>query len=119
MLNLSPAQILEVWESGARLHPLDRALLLLHRMQPDTVLPDLADLSIGQRDQLLLTLRRQLFGRELPGYIDCPGCRTRLEFMLDTEAFRSTVSHHPVEVDGLRVRQPTSRDLASVMKESD
>lgn len=119
MLNLSPAQILEVWESGARRHPLDRALLLLHRMQPDMVLPDLADLSIGQRDQLLLTLRRQLFGRELPGYIDCPVCRTRLEFMLDTEAFRSTVNDHPVEVDGLCVRPPTSRDLASVMKESD
>lgn len=118
MLNLSPAQILEVWESGARRHPLDRALLLLHRMQPDTVLPDLADLSIGQRDQRLLTLRRKLFGRELPGYVDCPACRTRLEFTLDTEAFRSTVNHHSVEVDGLCVRQPTSRDLASVMRES-
>ncbi len=119
MLNLSPARILEVWESGARRHPLDRALLLLHQMRPDAVLPDLADLSIGQRDQLLLTLRRKLFGRELPGYVDCPACRTRLEFTLDTEAFRSAANHHPVEVDGLCVRQPTSRDLASVMNEPD
>lgn len=119
MSNYSPAQILALWEQGARRYPLDRALLLLHWAQPDTTLSALADISIGQRDQMLLALRSGLFGRELPGYVDCPECGTRLEFMLDSEAFRSEVDHQPLEVDGLFVRQPTSRDLASVMSIAD
>lgn len=117
--NYSTAQILELWEQGTECHPLDRALLLLRWMRPGPTLSELADISIGQRDQMLLALRSELFGRELPAYIDCPACRTRLEFTLDAEVFRSEVNYYPIEVNGLRLRQPTSRDLASVINGSD
>lgn len=117
--NLMPAQILEMWESGVALHPLDRALLLLRWMRPNMMLSELANIPLGQRDQMLLALRSELFGRVLPCYADCPACRTRLEFTLDAEAFRSENNHPPIEVDGLQIRQPTSRDLASVMTEPD
>lgn len=109
------AQILVLWEQGVGRHPLDRALLLLQGMQPDMTLSALADMVIGQRDQMLLTLRARLFGRELPGYVDCPECKTRLEFVFDIDTFRSEIQCVPIEVDGIRIRQPTSRDLASVI----
>lgn len=68
---------------------------------------------------MLIELRRAIFGRELPGYVDCPECKTRLEFTLDAESLRSDASDTPIEIDELRVRRPTSRDLASVMSEQD
>ncbi len=117
-LNLSSAQILDLWESGVTRHPLDRALQLLRWMQPEMKLSELADISIGQRDQMLFVMRGQLFGRDLPAYIDCPQCKTRLEFILDTEAFRCEINNQPIEVDGLCIRPPTSRDIACVMSES-
>lgn len=119
MSSLSPAQILELWECGARQHPLDRALLLLQSTHSGELLQELVDVSIGQRDQMLISLRRAMFGDELPGYVDCPGCRTRLEFVLDAGTLYSDASSDPIEVDELRIRRPTSRDLAEVISESD
>ena len=114
---LSREQILELWERGAQRHPLDRALLLMGSARPGDTLHDLADVSVGQRDQTLIALRCTMFGRELSGYVDCPACKTRLEFVLDAESLRSDASDAVIDVDGLRIRCPTSRDLASVMSE--
>ena len=41
-------RLLEVWERGARRHPLDRGLLLLSIARPDDALDSLADVPIGE-----------------------------------------------------------------------
>lgn len=119
MVKLSSTQILELWERGALRHPLDRALLLLGYARREEPLDRLADVTIGERDQVLLLLRGATFGCEVSSFIDCPECKTHLEFMLDTAALRSEHSVLPVEIDGFRVRRPTSRDLASTVTVSD
>lgn len=119
MLMLSSARILELWEHGARRHPLDRALLLLGCARPGESLDELADIAIGERDQTLLALCSATFGHELSSYIDCPECNTRLEFMLNTDTLHAEQRGLPVEIDGFRVRPPNSRDLASTLAISD
>lgn len=119
MTILSPSGMLDLWERGARRHPLDRALLLLDGVCPDQSLPELADVSIGQRDQALIAWRSAVFGRVMPGYVDCPACQTRLEFALDGDALRSGTDDVQFEVDGLQVRRPTSRDVAEALNEAD
>ncbi|PTR05759.1 hypothetical protein C8R32_1165 [Nitrosospira sp. Nsp5] len=119
MVKLSSVQMLELWDRGARCHSLDRALLLLGSARPGESLEELADVTIGMRDQVLIALRQAIFGRKLSSYIDCPRCRTRLEFVLDTETLRGEVSDSPIEIDGLRVRRPTSRDLAAAISAQD
>lgn len=112
-------RLLEVWERGARRHPLDRGLLLLSIARPDDALDSLADVTIGERDRALLALRSALFGATLASVVDCPACGTRLELAMDADELRVTPA--PAEVDGLgiRLRPPTSRDLAAALLEPD
>lgn len=119
MLSPSPAQILELWERGVGQHPLERALLLLRGAQACELPQDSADVPIAERDQMLIGLRRAMFGDRLPGYVDCPECKVRLEFVLDADTLYSEASSEAIEVDELRIRRPTSRDLARVMNEPD
>lgn len=116
---LSPSRMLDLWERGAQQHPLDRNLLLLAGAQPGESLQALADVPVGQRDQVLLAWRSANFGRALPAYVDCPACHTRLEFTLDSEALCSDQGAAPIIVDGMAVRRPTSRDLAAVLQQAD
>ncbi len=111
--------MLDLWERGARRHPLDRALLLLASVHPDHALLDLADVSIGQRDQALIAWRSAVFGSVMPGYVDCPACQTRLEFALDGAVLRSQAHDTPLRVDDLVLRRPTSRDVAEALKKAD
>ena len=112
-------RLLEVWERGTRRHPLDRGLLLLSLARPDDALDALADVSIGERDRALLALHRALFGPTLESVVDCPVCATRLELAIDADAVRGAAAPTEVEVGGLRVRPPTSRDLAAALLERD
>ncbi len=123
MRPLTPHEFLHVWERGETEHPLDRALTLLAPACPELTRKQLASLSIGQRDALLLALREKTFGRNIQASADCPQCRNRLEFALNLADFQlSTVEEHPqgsefsFTIGGLSVRArfPNSLDLASV-----
>jgi len=111
--------MLDLWERGAQQHPLDRSLLLFAGARPSETLQALADVPLGQRDQALLAWRSANFGRALPAYVDCPACRTRLEFTLDSTGLCSDQDTAPIIVDGMPVRRPTSRDLAAVLQQAD
>jgi hypothetical protein len=115
----SRQDLLEVWERGASRHALDRALLLLASARLDVRLGELADVAIGDRDRALLALRAANFGRQMPSFADCPECATRLAFTLDADGLATGPSPALLEVDGLRVRPPTSRDLAAALRETD
>ncbi|MEI2672183.1 MAG: potassium channel family protein [Marmoricola sp.] len=49
MYRLSTETLLQAWETGRALHPVDQALLLLAAAEPTADLTDLSRLSIGQR----------------------------------------------------------------------
>lgn len=94
---LSADTMLAVWERGHRLHPLDRALLILAAGEPTDVEPDqLAHLSLGRRDALLLALRAATFGQQLCAYVRCPCCSGELEFDFPCDSLRA-VGPAPVQ----------------------
>lgn len=118
---LSAAQILDVWEVGARQHPLERALTVLAAAHHDADRAALAGLTIGQRDGLLLDLRAATFGSRLESRAACPACDEALEFALMTHDVRVDTPAIPDE--GLRFEMggwgiafhpPTSRDLLAL-----
>ena len=63
-------QILDLWEHGVERHPLDRALLVLSCARPEEPLDRLADITIGERDQTLLSIRSATFGHQLTSFIE-------------------------------------------------
>lgn len=123
---ISAAALLDLWEQGAAYPPLDHALLVLERAYPGIGREELGAYSIGRRDQLLLEVRRTLFGDRVDGCVACPSCGTKLEFVLSCSALAASQrDEHPatrtVQCGGREweVRPPNSRDLAAVAKQPD
>ena len=122
MQSLSPEKILVVWEAGRQQHDLDRALTLLAAASQELSRDELADLTIGERDERLLQLRTLMLGPSAMGFAECAQCAERIEFPVETAkllegrapARPTDVADHEVETNGSRVRfrLPTSRDLA-------
>ena len=119
MRTLSAARLLDAWEHGLGLPPAARALSLLAAADPDTAPETLARLSVGQRDERLLTLRERTFGPRLAAVASCPGCAERLDLAFETAAIRDgsdadRAAEHTLAAEGyeLRFRLPDSRDLA-------
>lgn len=81
MRGLTAVELLEIWENGSRLHPIDRVLSLLLQVT-DRSHEELAALPVSQRDALLLALRKATFGDELLGKNRCPQCNETVEFAL-------------------------------------
>jgi hypothetical protein len=122
MAALNAETLLSCWEQGRTRHPLDRALLLHAVAAPELEPESLADLPIGQRNAALLSLRGSLFGDELKSCVDCPQCGEKLEFSLSAGAMSShsqDIDARELCVDGVRLRLPTTRDLASLASEVD
>ncbi|WP_088888971.1 phage baseplate protein [Leptolyngbya ohadii] len=111
--------LLQVWEIGQQQHPIDRALTLLAFACPDKSQDELAQLSIGQRDRLLLALRELTFGARIDGIADCPHCGDRLEFAMtaadvQSEAPAAAEFELTLAEFELQFGLPTSRDLAAI-----
>jgi hypothetical protein len=121
MRSFSAAEVLRLWERGAALHPIDRALMVLHCAMPEASYDALVRWPLGQRDRCLLEVRRRNFGDRLDAYTECPNCRERLEFSLSCGALRAEteVADHgkkTITVDGVlfALRAPDSSDAAAV-----
>jgi hypothetical protein len=125
MRALDNADFLNLWERGARLHPLDRGLLALHAAFPETPGDHLADWPLGQRNGALIDLRCACFGPTLQGWLSCVRCEEKLEFSMNgpdlakAGAQGERYTSEPIVVRGHSFRLPTSRDLAKVARESD
>jgi hypothetical protein len=123
MRPLLAPDLLQLWETGLSEHPLDRALIVLAAAFPELSWDDLADLSVGRRNQLLLAVREQVFGPRLPAVAQCPACQGSLELLLDSSMLRasgrekleSTIEHRAEDGQVLRFRLPNSRDLAAIL----
>lgn len=123
---LSPAAILDVWEQGNALHPIDRALLVLRHACRETAGETLAALSLGRRDALLLEVRRRTFGDRLEAYTECPVCSERLEFSHTCRGLVAETPPHDGEGNTVAVgrsvfqlRRPNSHDAAAAATAED
>jgi hypothetical protein len=84
----------------------------------------LADLTVGQRDGLLLRLRASTFGPQLVAVTPCAACGARIELTFQTaDLLRQPAAAAMEEVcldfDGyeLRLRPPSTRDVMAVLAE--
>jgi hypothetical protein len=117
-------RLLQAWEQGHDLHPVRRALALLHAGWPDTTLDEWARMPIGRRDNALLDLRESLFGKHIETVMQCPRCGEVLESGFSVDDLRVPADELPSASPGLRwqvrdysvdYRLPTSADLLQVL----
>ena len=118
---LSALELLWVWERGLAHQPVQRALMLLTTACPEVPPEELAKLSIGQRDNLLLTLREWTFGSQLSSVATCLGCGDRLELSFNVADIRVAPATELAETFSLSVadyevqfRLPNSLDLVAI-----
>ena len=124
MRSLGDADILAVWETAHRYHPVDQALALLMAAEPDHARDELAAWPLGRRDARLLALRLATFGDVLHSRGACPVCGEAVEFeiacsalnMRGAETNERTLATHGYQ---LRLRPLTSFDLAAAAGASD
>ena len=121
MRALSTAELLTVWELGVNQSSAQRALTLLATSSDEASLDRLAQLSIGQCDARLLSLREQTFGSQLAAVASCPACQQALEFEInlsDLCAGPGSESIEPIEMQSmgyeLRFRLPNNVDISNL-----
>ena len=118
MRALSATELMSAWERGRSQTVLQRALTLLASAWTDASPDQLAQLSLGQRDGQLLTLREWAFGSQLKGVAACPACSEKLEVEFDVSDIRvaaapSLAEEFSIATKGyeIRCRLPNSADL--------
>jgi hypothetical protein len=124
MRPLTSSDILTLWDQGSRLHPVERALVILAKGCPEASVGELARLPLDERDHLLLELRVLTFGTRGEAVVTCPSCQEWLELELPTEALLEAPTSLTqgavleLHVDGVpvRVRVPTSEDLRAAYR---
>jgi hypothetical protein len=122
MLDLEEIDLFTAWERGrVASGSAGRALTLLAAACPDHSPASLAQLTIGERDALLLTLREQLFGSRMRGLSNCAECNETLAIELDVQDLRVSAvgnSTIPMSVDEedyvLSFRLPNTYDLLAI-----
>jgi len=112
----SATELLNLWETGQALGPVERALALLMVSRPDVPDEALAEMPIGRRDAELLSLRERLFGSLVTALARCPRCGDRFELSFTVADVRVAGPDHPVllvEDHGyaVRARPANSVDL--------
>lgn len=78
---LSTAELLDAWAQAYAQPPPHRALALLAAACPESSPAELARLTVGRRDGLLLALREWTFGPQVEALAACPRCGERLELV--------------------------------------
>lgn len=125
MNNIAAAELLDIWEQGLYQPPLQRIFILLVATFPDKTPAELLELSIGQRDVLLLRLREHLFGQRLLNTARCLQCGERIEWESSVadyfvQATELAESFELREADYmLRFRLPNSLDVAAAVNAGD
>lgn len=118
-IGLDNAAILDLWEAGQGRYPFERAVMMLERAGTAAA----ADLTLTERDRALLALHGTTFRPVFDLVADCPHCGARLELELDTEDLVALL-HRPAPppppgIEGIAFRDPTSRDLAALVRAAD
>ncbi len=121
MQPLAAPELLETWERGMMQEPAQRALTLMRTACPEESPDALAELPVGQRNALLLTLRERLFGHRFSSVAVCHACGERLEQQFDASDIRvagpgDSAGPLALEVAGyaVRFRLPNTSDLTAI-----
>jgi hypothetical protein len=122
MDELAADAVLHIWDLGVGLLPYEQALVILRVADRTTEAEGLWSLPIGERDMRLLRIREATFGPTMTARSACRRCGEMAEFELTTTEViargRPSADGRPAGAqDGdtvVRVRLPTSRDLARV-----
>jgi len=118
MRALGTAELLTLWEQGLSQTPLERGVALVAAVCPELSWEQVMQLSIGQRDHRLLTVREQLFGRQLVSVATCGACGEQLELSFTVDQIRLPLTEVPAQIEVqqgdhcVQVRLPNSQDLA-------
>jgi hypothetical protein len=120
----SATEMLSAWERGLNLGPVERGLILLGLASQEDAPPELATLSVGERNRRLLQLREVLFGSRLAGVAVCASCGEHLDldFSVDgllagaAESYSLTLRDGEYEVE---LRLPDSLDLLEASRSTD
>jgi hypothetical protein len=113
---LDERELLDLWDHVGALPPARRADALAAVVSPERPSSELANLSLGQRDRLLLSVLAANFTPSVAGVVDCGGCAAPVEIaircadLLDTEP---PGEPEPFDYDNwqIRWRLPTAADL--------
>lgn len=123
---VSTSSLLSAWERGLPQSPTRRALTLLAATYPGFGEDELFNLSIGERDGLLMDLREALFGSSMTCLAQCTQCAEQLEMAIDLADIRIKPTAKPVvpltlELPDYRLdfRLPTSQDLLLIESQTD
>ena len=116
------SRLLDTWDRAASLERPWRELAVLAGASGQSI-DDLARLSVGTRDRLLLAVRIGTFGSRLDCETSCPACGTRLELSLDARDLvvpERDISMSELELSDdewtVRFRLPDSTDIAASAK---
>lgn len=106
--------LLDVWETGEREHPIDRALTILAAFT-GSPRAELAALGIHRRDALLIRARILAFGEVMAGASACTacGCEAELELRLIAPPEMEEGGTLALGERRLAYRVPNSYDLAA------
>lgn len=115
---LTEHELLEAWDLGQALHPVDRALALLSFACPEATQDELVCLSIGRRNERLVRLRIETFGPTLEVTACCPHCNEQVEVEIDGRRLGGDSGDDDgglleLRTEGYQImfRPPDSRDL--------
>jgi len=117
MRPLTSAELIQLWERGHDMTPVQRAVALAEVASDEETGPPAADIALGERDRRLMLLWRQLFGAQVSGMASCGKCRAVLDVAFDLDlllaghpATATPVTVHWDDVE-LRCRVLTTADL--------
>ncbi len=119
----STAKLLDIWDAGSTLDHTGRALLLLQLAHADHGKDRLMELTIGERDEMLLDVREHLFGSLIDAVDSCGACGAQVQVAFEIGRVRehsATTRSHSLTVleDDYEVeaRLPTSADLLAIRR---
>jgi hypothetical protein len=122
MRSFSASDILMLFDQGAGLHAIDRALLVLRYALPEADYESLVRLPLGRRDRFLMEVRQRNFGDRIDAHTACSDCSERVEVSLlcsvllgETEASEPVTKR--ITLDGVEfgLRCPDSADLVAMV----
>jgi hypothetical protein len=117
--------VLAAWERGSLATSANRPVALLSALLPGCPPEEeLARLSLGRRDRLLLELLGDNFTAAIDGVMDCAACAEQMEVTIacaELLAAGEMAEPEPLARDGWRIdwRLPDSRDLAAAAVAAD
>jgi hypothetical protein len=116
----SSIELLHCWERGLTQSRMVQPLSFLSMSCPRIDYDSLANLSIGQRDMMLLSLRMLIFGPKIDCLSTCPACSDSMEMSFTADDIASKYKQVPAESSLLlkdyevRFRLPNSLDMADL-----